>query len=116
MVWYEMATEIAPLAPLSLPETRPGPIGSPFTALSDVVMVRAFEKLPGALALTITDRPSGTHLYLLLETADLEDEAYERFVAARQRLGWYTFDMSCLTESDAANIEISESARVYRLQ
>lgn len=99
----------------ALPSSRPGPLGSPFASLSDLILTREFERVPGAIALTVTDRPSGTLVFLLVEDEAVAPFAYEAFSQAVRRLGSPTYDLVCLTEAEAAAVEVSEQARVYRL-
>jgi hypothetical protein len=99
----------------ALPQTRPGPLGSPFASLSDLILTRALEGVPGAIALTITDRPSGTLILLVIEDETAATSAFEAFSQAVYRLGSPAYELICLTEAEAAKVEVSEQARVYRL-
>lgn len=100
----------------SLPENRPGPLGSPFASLSDLILTRELEGVPGAIALTVTDRPSGTLVLLVVENEGVTEAAYEAFSRVVRRLGSPAYDLVCLTESEARTVEVSEQARVYRLK
>lgn len=99
----------------ALPSSRPGPLGSPFASLSDLILTRELERVPGAIALTITDRPSGTLVFLVIEDEAAAGFAYEAFSVAVRRLGSPSYELICMTEAEAAKVEISEEARVYRL-
>lgn len=103
-------------ASVSLPESRPGPLGSPFASLSDLILTRELEVIPGAIALTVTDRPSGTLVLLVVESENVVSPAYEAFARALRRLGSPAYDLVCVTEAEARTVEVSEQARVYRLK
>ena len=81
----------------------------------DLILLEAFRGLHGARGMSVTDLASGILVYLVLEDLRVEDEAFERMIEARARLGGPPIELRCVTFADAERLTISESARQYPL-
>lgn len=89
--------------------------GTGTETFADRLLLRAFADMPGAVGLAVSDSPSGTMAYLIVDSLEREDDAYERFVRARGELGDYALNLVCVDRASADDLSLSEAARTYPL-
>jgi hypothetical protein len=100
-------------APFDPPAPSRG--GSGTESFADQLLLRAFRGMRGAVGLAVSDSSSGTLAYLIVDSYDLEDEAYERFGKARRNIGDYALNLVCIDRAAADRLHLSEGARTYPL-
>lgn len=81
----------------------------------DAELKQAFTGLRGARGMTVTDLPSGTLVYLILDDLGAEDEAFSRFTAAKRRWGAAPIELRCVSTEESELLTISQAARLYPL-
>jgi hypothetical protein len=104
-----MTTQTSPLPTGVLPYES----GADAQSVFDAPVLGVLSELPGVVAITITDRPSGTLVYVGLEDMAVEDAVYERLAAAQADYGSVPLKLVVVPLSDWARLEFSPSARRY---
>lgn len=82
--------------------------------LSDAMFRDVFRTVPGAVGFATVETPGQTQVYLVME-GGAEEAAIRAFLSVRRALGDYTMRFLTLTPAEADEIDLSESARPYRL-
>jgi hypothetical protein len=110
-----MAAMTTSIARPRRPDLVPSRGGSGTETFPDAVLRQAFSGLPGVRGMTLTDLPSGTLVYLILNDLAQEDEAFVRFAAAKRRWGSAPIELRCVSSSESESLTISQAARLYAL-
>lgn len=82
-------------------------------ATLDVPILVAMSAVPSVRSLSITDRPSGTLVYVALEDPSQEPAAYARLALARDEIGSIPIKMITVSNDDWGRLSFSEDARLY---
>ena len=107
-----MTTEIA--RP-QVHEPLPSRGGTGAENFPDAVLIEAFTGLGGVRGMTVTDLPSGTLVYLIVDDLAVEDQAFSRFTAAKRRWGTAPIELRCVSTAESDSLTISQAARLYPL-
>jgi hypothetical protein len=97
-----------------LTEASPYRGGSGARTTLDLPLLLALAQVPGIAALAVTDRPSGTLVYVGLRDMDAESIAYEKLTLAQSELGPdLAIELICVPLAEWETLAFSETARIY---
>ena len=82
-------------------------------ATLDVPLLLAMSAVPTITHLSVTDRPSGTLVYVAMRDMENEPHAYRQLAAARADMGSIPIKMIAVSNSDWERLRFSEDARHY---
>lgn len=106
----EMTTQIRP----RLTDAFPYHGGAGAQTTLDLHLLIALAQVPSIAALAITDRPSGTLVYVALRDMASESIAYEKLTLAQAQLGPdLAVKLICVPLADWETLAFSETARLY---
>ena len=81
----------------------------------DFPLLESLARVPSIAAVSITDRPSGTLVYVALRDMANEDTTYERLAEVRAYFGAIPLKLVCLPLTDFDQLQLSPTARLYSL-
>ncbi len=87
--------------------------GSGAQTTFDLTLLMAMSKVPSVVSVAVTDRPSGTLVYVALRDMADEEIAYERLAEVQAELGAIPIKVICVPLSDLDRLEFSQTARLY---